>query len=187
MNEFTTLHAWLFSLTVAGIIALICIESKAAHYLWYIIRHKWYVFIASCVLGVPGLGFVHDLSKFRRREWKAYRQKFYPTVRDQAYLHEYEVKAAFDVARNHHYKHNPHHWEYWIIPRPVKPIVLDMPDCYVREMVADWAGMGRACSGTWDAGDWYEKNRGRMELTVTTEIAIHKYMKKMAWWNTVCF
>lgn len=36
---------------------------KTFKYLSYIIRHKWFVFIAACKLGIPWRGITHDLSK----------------------------------------------------------------------------------------------------------------------------
>lgn len=32
-------------------------------YLWYVLRHKYFVFVECCRLGVPWRGLVHDLSK----------------------------------------------------------------------------------------------------------------------------
>jgi hypothetical protein len=52
----------------------------------------------------------------------------------------------------HHQKWNKHHWEYWVIPSHGP---LNMPDKYVREMVADWFAAGRAFDGAWDAKNWY--------------------------------
>lgn len=38
-------------------------------------------------------------------------------------------------------------------------VALEMPEVYVREMVADWIGAGMAISGTSDPRIWYEKNK----------------------------
>ena len=45
---------------------------KHLKYLCYVLRHKWYVFIECCKLGIPVRGLVHDLSKFRPSEWFPY-------------------------------------------------------------------------------------------------------------------
>lgn len=50
---------------------------KHLQYLWYVIRHKWFVFVECCKLGIPWLGIVHDLSKFLPSEWKPYVDWFY--------------------------------------------------------------------------------------------------------------
>jgi hypothetical protein len=41
--------------------------------------------------------------------------------------------------------------------------VLEMPDCYRREMLADWRGAGLA-QGTPDTLRWYTVNRHKMML-----------------------
>lgn len=41
--------------------------------------------------------------------------------------------------------------------------VLPMPDCYRREMLADWRGAGRA-QGTPDVRAWYRANQHKMRL-----------------------
>jgi hypothetical protein len=43
-----------------------------------------------------------------------------------------------------------------------------MPDHFVREMVADWMGAGRAITGTWEAGSWYERNRDNVVVDSET-------------------
>jgi len=61
-------------------------------------------------------------------------------------------------------------------PRPAEEMVLDlirkaergvalpMPLPLIREMVADWAGAGRAITGRWEVKTWYEKNKLNMEM-----------------------
>lgn len=43
-----------------------------------------------------------------------------------------------------------------------------MPERYVREMVADWYGAGRAITGRWDAPGWYWENKEKMKLHPAT-------------------
>lgn len=95
-------------------------------YLWYVLRHKWHVFVECCKLGIPWRGLVHDLSKFSRAEWGPYVRNFYggpylkasevwkrlpgysgPTKED--------VERDFNLAWLHHQKRNKHHWQYWIL------------------------------------------------------------------------
>jgi len=45
---------------------------------------------------------------------------------------------------------------------------LKMPDKYIREMVADWMGAGKAITGKWEVRDWYEKNKHRIRLEKQT-------------------
>jgi hypothetical protein len=41
------------------------------------LRHKWFVFVECCKLGIPHLGIIHDLSKFLPSEWRGYACYFY--------------------------------------------------------------------------------------------------------------
>ncbi len=50
---------------------------KYLKYLWYVIRHKWYVFKVCCEYGMGWRGAVHVLSKFRPSEFFPYTEHFY--------------------------------------------------------------------------------------------------------------
>jgi len=76
-------------------------------FLWSLLRHKWFVFVECCRLGIPWLGIIHDLSKFLSSEFIPYARNFYGDYPD--------VKQAFDVAWLHHQKANKHHWQYWLL------------------------------------------------------------------------
>ena len=90
-------------------------------------RHKWFVFVECCKLGIPWLGIIHDWSKFLPREFSPYARYFYGNYPKRAdikgdmrniisdrYTAE-GVKVAFDVAWLHHQKGNRHHWQYWLL------------------------------------------------------------------------
>ena len=48
------------------------------NYLKYVLRHKWFVLLASIRIGAPLWGaIIHDLSKFRPSEWIPYARCFY--------------------------------------------------------------------------------------------------------------
>lgn len=96
-------------------------------FLWSLLRHKYFVFIECCKLGVPWLGVVHDWSKFLPSEFMPYARYFYGNYPNRAdilgdmrniipdrYTAE-GVKAAFDVAWLHHQKRNRHHPQYWLL------------------------------------------------------------------------
>ena len=53
---------------------------KFFKYLKYVIRHKYFVFLESCKLGIPIRGFVHDTSKFFPDEFFPYMNHFYGHV-----------------------------------------------------------------------------------------------------------
>ncbi|MFA5525633.1 MAG: DUF5662 family protein [Acholeplasmataceae bacterium] len=89
-------------------------------YLWYIARHKWFVFLECCRLGIPWRGLTHDLSKLRPSEFWAYCRWFYRGS---------DNGAAFNVAWLLHQRRNPHHWQYWMLlnDEPDKRWVLHGP------------------------------------------------------------
>ena len=74
-------------------------------FLWSLIRHKWYVFVECCKLGVPLLGIIHDCSKFLPSEFIPYAKHFYGK----------DNKTAFDTAWLHLQRRNRHHWQYWLL------------------------------------------------------------------------
>jgi hypothetical protein len=147
------------------------------NYFKYVIRHKWFVFLAGLKLGVPLLALItHDWSKFLPSEWAPY----------VAYFDKYEgrerplaVQHAFDVAWNYHQKRQPHHWNYWCLitdsdePR-FRP--LPMPERYLREMVADWHGAGRAL-GKNDTVGWYLANCEKIVLHPDTRRRVENLLR----------
>ena len=101
-------------------------------YLKSVLRHKWFVFIEACRLGVPWFGFIHDASKFQPCEFFPYAKYFhgdfvYESWTDvPMYVKQHhpgtvslkaDVNLAFDVAWHHHQKHNKHHWQAWLYVR----------------------------------------------------------------------
>jgi hypothetical protein len=136
-------------------------------YLSYVLRHKWFVFLACCKLGVPWLGVLHDLSKFRPDEFVPYARYFYGPKPESGYGIE-QVKSWFDRAWLLHIHRNRHHPQFWVLRNDTDGVsLLEMPEKYVREMVADWIGAGMAIHGYgWDAApqktlDWWAENHNR--------------------------
>lgn len=143
-------------------------------YFKYVMRHKWFVFRACSVTGAPlWRAIIHDWSKFLPCEWTPYVRSFYNpdgTKRDWKTLTP-EDKVAFNAAWNHHQKANKHHWQYWLLTNDSddpKHKALPMPEKYVREMIADWMGAGRAITGRWEAREWYDKNKDKILLEPVT-------------------
>lgn len=148
-------------------------------YLSYVLRHKWYVFLAGLKTGAPLWRLIiHDWSKFTPREWFPYVDYFYvdndaeeedPRGEDGSY-DPASGPRAFNYAWNAHQHRNPHHWQHWVLREDsgdVKP--LPMPFHFVQEMVADWMGASMAQGHGWDTEPWYRKNRHKMALHITTE------------------
>ncbi len=144
--------------------------AKHAKYLWYVLQHKWYVFLACCDLGIPWLGLIHDWSKFRLSEFLPYANHFKAGIKTGRNKTGYYKPTdtgdpAFDFAWFLHQKRNAHHWQYWALPEEGGETVkfLLMLDKYRREMLADWRGAGRA-QGTPDTKAWYKANGNKIGL-----------------------
>lgn len=132
-------------------------------YLRYLARHKWFVFLACCKLGVPWLGVLHDLSKFLPDEFVAYARYFYGRPPGGS-----PERDAFDRAWLLHIHRNRHHPQFWVLRNDTDGVtLLEMPQRYVREMVADWIGAGMAIRGHgWEQApgrtrEWWATNNGR--------------------------
>ena len=157
--------------------------NKYWEYFKYVMEHKKNVFIECWKEGLYFHAFTHDLSKFLPKEFKAYAVQFY----GDKWCHKcvnynkcsniaftiperYEPKnnckefkyKGFDKAWEHHYKHNKHHWNYWI--------GQDMPYKYIRQMICDWKAMSRKFGGT--VQEFYLKNYNKMNLCWSTRLTI---------------
>lgn len=143
-------------------------------YLWYVVRHKWFVFWAGIQIGGIPIWrlIIHDWSKFLPPEWNPYVEMFYGRPLNEQWMDfiKHGRKVRFDAAWLHHQHHNPHHWQHWVLREDDgNTIVLKMPTHFAREMVADWMGAGRAITGKWDAPNWYLKNEEKIILHRETE------------------
>lgn len=124
----------------------------------------------------------HDWTKLLPCEWFPYVRSFYNfdgSKKDWRTRTESE-KAAFNSAWNHHQKANDHHWQYWLLTNDSddpkhRPLV--MPRAAVREMVADWAGAGRAITGTWEVCNWYALNKDKIILEETSRAWAEQLLK----------
>ncbi len=146
------------------------------HYLSYIIQHKYFVFHAGRRIKVPLWRLIiHDWSKFTRAEWGPYVRRFYGKQDNPL-----AIQQDFDAAWLHHQHHNPHHWEHWVLMKGKNTYVaLPMPIELVREMVADWAGAGRAITGKWEVAEWYRTNRIKMILHPKTDDEISRLIEEL--------
>ncbi len=153
-------------------------------YLWYVLRHKWYVLLACIELGVPLRGLVHDLSKLRPSELVPYARYFYggnsDIKRGRDETGYYKAGAsdddAFDRAWLYHQHRNPHHWQFWcLVQDDDASKCLLIPESYVREMVADWRGAGRA-QGTPDTLAWYVAHRDNIVMHPSSRALVERLL-----------
>jgi len=168
---------------------------KHLKYLKYVIIHKWFVLVAGLKIGAPLFRLIiHDWSKFLPSEWIPYAHYFYgefwpkeDLARCQMVCGTYPYKYdknywefKFDVAWNHHQKRNKHHWQYWLLQEDNGKLnPLQIPDKYIKEMVADWMGAGRAITGEWEVKEWYGKNKDKMIMHGNSRAKVEKILENI--------
>lgn len=150
-------------------------------YLRYVLRHKWFVFLACGEVGASfWLALIHDWTKFTRREWSPYVHQFYNSdgtkrgpIRDASGAYDPNLQPVeFQLAWVLHQR-NKHHWQAWVsVGDNGKLSPVPIPKRYVLEMVADWKGAGLAISGKDEAFEWYEKNCDKMILHPDTRAIV---------------
>jgi len=117
-------------------------------------RHLMYYREAAYRVGVdPSLIAIHDESKNSIDEYPYYVRKFGGGIDE----------PGFELAWLNHIHQNPHHPEHWIMPGEPNT-VLEMPEEYVREMVADWMGSSKAYTGSFDMTEWLKDNLSKKVL-----------------------
>jgi hypothetical protein len=136
-------------------------------YLRYVVLHKIYVFEACVRMGITLAGITHDFSKFFPDEFIPY-ARYFNGPRAKTRTQTPQEKADFDLAWLKHQRRSGHHWQAWILHEDSGAVkLLDMPDRYRREMIADWQGAGRMFGKT-DTAAWYLKNRDHILLAPLT-------------------
>jgi hypothetical protein len=151
---------------------------KSLKYHWYVLKHRWFVFLAGLTVGASLWRIItHDLSKYLPSEWYAYLEYFYGEKTEKA-------KEDFDKAWLLHQRRNKHHWQYWLLNKDDGSVVpLEMPQEYVKEMVADWVGAGRAITGKTEVFAWYSKNKHNIVLHDKTREAVEDLLYKHYYWT----
>ena len=129
-------------------------------HLRYMLRHKWFVFVAGRALHVPIWRLViHDWSKFTPSEWTPYAVRLADGTEDERWV----------AASLRHLHRNPHHWQHWVVGRDSGTLwFVEMPDHFVREMVADWMAATRARTGAWGRRATYVEKIARFHLHPST-------------------
>lgn len=145
------------------------------NYIKYVIRHKWFVFLAGLEWRVSLWQLlIHDWHKFLPSEFGPYVNTFYKKDGSKQYVESPEFTYAWRL----HQIRGKHHWQHWLITwdRGVTE-AIEMPDKYVREMIADWFGAGKAITGEWGAREWYEKNKDKIILHPKTRSSVEFYFQ----------
>jgi len=110
-----------------------------------ILIHKYWVFIYCCKLGIPFRGVIHDMSKF---SWTEFSEsvKYYQGGKKSP-IPVIKAENGYSKAWQHHKGRNKHHYEYWTDNYDLGTTAIEIPEKYVKELVADWMGAGRAYCG----------------------------------------
>ena len=143
-----------------------------------ICRHKWYVFIECCKMGIVWQGIVHDLSKFGPAE-------FAPSARyfqgSRSPIEAEREAVGYSYAWRHHKGRNRHHWQWYVDNDGVdengdiKWNPAPMPDKYVKEMYCDMVGAGKAYGGG-SVKDYYLSKRHEWLLHPETKAKFEKML-----------
>lgn len=149
-------------------------------------EHIKNVQIACRMLGVPEEQTkIHDQSKYGEEEFKPYAKWFYSDEKNP---------SEFEKAWLHHIHHNPHHWQYWVVPTRYslegstsRNGVLEMPGNYALEMVADWMGSNKTYKGSWDMTEWLEENMEHIIVHPNTAYFLREILYTLGYqfvWDT---
>jgi len=153
------------------------------NYFKYILEHKKNVFKTCWKRKLYLHAITHDLSKFSPKEFIPYAEWFYGyhgVKLEKDYNHEQlnngmsyisnnylECKNDFDKAWEHHYKNNPHHWNYWLDENGIPQRINSK---YLNQMIADWKAMGLKFDDT--AQPYYLNNYRKIKLERDTRIEL---------------
>ena len=130
-------------------------------YLWIAIKHKWYVFLAGLRVDAHIWDLIiHDWHKFTWAELPHYGRQFYGDGNDP---------DGWAKCWLHHQNLGKHHREYWVMRSGAGTgrdgEMLEIPDQYLREMVADWLAAGKAYEGSWpDPNNWGWWNHNKKQI-----------------------
>ena len=118
----------------------------------------------------------HDRSKNTVAEYDAYDQYFYGRNKS------YEVVQNFNKAWLHHIHRNPHHWQHWVLINDDPGegmIVLDMPHCYIIELLCDWWAFSWKKGNLHEIFNWYDAHKDYMKLSKNTRKTVEDILEKI--------
>lgn len=114
----------------------------------------------------------HDRDKYSYSIYPAYANHYEDPEHFPKNSHEYRC------AWNEHQKHNPHHWQYWVLLCDIedeKQVALEMDILSVFEMMCDWHAAS-INHGTGTGYDWYMSQKDNMILHPKTRELIEQYI-----------
>jgi hypothetical protein len=149
----------------------------------YLTLHRWNVFLMCIKLKVPiTQAVIHDWTKYLPNEWKSYTHFFYDEFGNLRDLDNEKSKPEFKDAKKRfmkawkkHVHYHKHHWQAWLNENKQPK---EMPEKYIREMVADWIGTGMTLNkGRIVVNEWYQENKDKIILNPKTRERIEEILK----------
>jgi hypothetical protein len=119
---------------------------------------------------------IHDESKLNPDEYEAYDLYFYGKNRS------YQVVQDFNKAWLLHIHRNPHHWQHWVLINDdpnEDEIIIDMPDCYIIEMICDWWSFSWKKDNLNEIFEWYEKRKSYIKLSDSTREKVENILNEI--------
>ncbi len=119
----------------------------------------------------------HDFSKLLPTEYNPYYDYFYGNKKTK------EIKDKFNYAWLNHIHTNPHHWQHWVLINDDPEegtIALDMPYCYIIEMICDWWSFSWKSGNLREIFDWYKDNGPNMFLSEQTRRTVGDILQKIS-------
>ena len=122
----------------------------------YLIKHKWFVFLECCKVGIVWQGIIHDWSKIRPSEFFPYANHDFDAERDETgyYKPTDTGDKEFDYARLLHQKRNKHHWQNWVekrgnLKKNIMPKIYKRICNYCKKYYEGYGKKycGRSCAG----------------------------------------
>ena len=158
-------------------------------YLFYLLRHKFWVMYFCFRHGLFWRGIVHDWDKLFLPSMIWVYAKYYPRIREirntDGYYNPCAAPPDYQRAILAHFHRSRHHWQYWILSNGASFTALDMTETDVREMICDWAGAGRTRQKKkWKKENvraFFERTRDKMVLSENTVRLIEKNLDDMGW------
>ena len=163
-------------------------DKQQSAYMESLMEHIQNVQEAGRKIGVDEIQLaVHDQSKFTDVEFGPYVKYFFDTNGLKKVSQTKQEQADFTQAWLYHLHKNEHHWQYWMIPngfsngKPMEDTVLEMPEHFALEMIADWMGASKTYTGDWDMRDWLKANATRITFHPKTLQYIKRELIKLGY------
>lgn len=81
-----------------------------------------------------------------------------------------------------HIHRNPHHWQHWVLinddPEEGE-ILLEMPYCYILEMICDWWSFSWEKRSLFEIFLWYDEHRDYIKLHSNTRKIVEGILNRM--------